>query len=149
MKFILSILACLILASCVRGGEISLAWDPNPEPGITYRVEYAKLLAPDVWTAAPLTDNTEIDITLPYGKYIFRAFALVKDNQTLISQPSSLLYADVVPVAPGGLKKKVKVITQSSGDLIAWYDVSVIEREMADGEKSFYRTTIQIVDSVN
>ena len=116
IRFIIAILYGFLVASCMSANAdtVTLAWDANPEPDLSYRVSYG-LASGQHGTDAPLTAATETTIAdlIPGTTYYFIVRAV--NAKGLMSPPSAEL-----------------VYTVPEPNLNGWVIVGVSE-EQADG----------------
>lgn len=155
MKTFLILLFSLLLTCSGISADLKLAWD-DAQPGVTYRIEIAPLVAvtaTPAWTIAKdnipkraiapgdtkPVDYQETTITgISPGIYMLRAFAR---GGGLDSEPSEILRdAKALPSAPG--KPRVAVRLQSSTDLKEWHTIAAVTEDAE--QKKFYRTILEI-----
>jgi hypothetical protein len=154
MKLALLTLLAITLSGCLsHARDVTFEWDLNPEPDIVqYRLETATSLT-GPWVRAGETlaaTSMEMPTTLaflqvkglPNATFFVRAYA--KNLAGLESDPSDPLTVDPDrPGKPG--KPRIKVVLQSSTDLKTWGDFYVMEKEVPEGSRQFFRTALNVL----
>lgn len=119
--------AAVCIAGVVGAGEVRLAWDPSPTPGVTNYVLHARtndpaLLSNTVVSAAVHVGvGTNLSATLDNLRPARWWFAVTAEAWGVQSDPSNILEAEV-PAAPGQFRT-VLMQLQWSATLTNWTDV--------------------------
>lgn len=157
LLFLFCLFTLVLLPLKLMAAEnVTMAWehdetDVNGQPillpfVITYKIQSApKPLAPStaplVWTTVA-QDITTKEYTLashPPGKYLLRFYAVAGGVESDESEHYEL------SVKPNKPRPKLKITLQSSTDLKTWNEFYVMEKDIPDGTRQFYRTGLEVL----
>lgn len=133
------LLILFLLTALAPAADVTLAWDANAEPGVSYRLSYGT--APGaLLTSLTTTTQTQQTVTglAPGTTYHFAVVAIV---QGLVSAPSEVVTYTVAK-APSAPKNLRIVEIQTSANLKDWETIAMIPQDPSKAPANFVRARV-------